>query len=359
MRVLSYLERGEVGFQVPLYSLLDWIYNERLVRYTGPVLHGEILDVACGTSYVFRSLIEGGWKGRVSGFDISKAMLAEGTGCINQMLRRAEAPCERRGALHLYRDGLGRDVVDFGPPVNLVDQDSLVYLRDHRQIADAAAGVEGDFSTVTAFSGPLCFFPPAEQMRLLARLLSGARKYTSLQFKNAAFYLMNSSTALVREIAGLIEWLFEKNVVDSYAYLHSVGYKPETALPTLDSSVAVAHEVGCFSHYPVSLDAVLEAADELGFTALRRGSMGFASETFFGLFRRRYAQAATNPARAREFFQIMLGVDEYFCSDLVWGENLHLTLVRRSEASFQEADYRFELPYRLDYVARDDAGEEG
>jgi SAM-dependent methyltransferase len=358
LRILSYLERGEVSFQIPLYSFLDWIYSERLVRYTSPVLHGEILDIACGTSYVYRSLMEDGWKGRVSGFDSSEAMLAEGTRRINGMLYGGQVPFETLGRLYLYKDRLGREVLDFGLPADLADRDSLIYMRDHRRLGDATAPLPDGFTTVTAFSGPLCFFPRADQLGLLAQMLSGTAKYASLQFKNAAFYSMNSSPSLVKEIGGLIEHLIENRVIDSYAYLQSIDYTTKNMLPAIGVDAAVEHEVGGFCHYPVSLEAVLETAEELGFTMLCGGSMGFASETFFELLRRRYAEAVKSPTAMREFFLIMAGVDEYFCTKLIWGENLHLTLVRRSEASFTESEYLFEKPYRLAYVARTDGERE-
>lgn len=359
VRVLSYLEHAKLRFQIPLYTFLDWIYRERLVRYTAPVLYGKILDVGCGTSYVYRSLIENGWKGKVSGLDSSQAMLAEGTRAIDAMLHSAAINFETLGHLYLFKDSLGREVLDSNPPVFVADKESLIYLKDHRTVADLTTSLPEGFSTITAFAGPLCFFPVAEQRRLLANILSRSAKYAALQFKNAAFYSMNSSPSLLKEMAGLIEHLIDHHIVDSYAYLQSLSYTPQIQLPALAPSAAIEHEVGGFFHYPLSLTEIIELANQVGFTVLCSGSMGFASETFFELFRRRYAETAQNPAEMREFFLIMAGVDEYFCTKLIWGENLHITFVRRSEASFTTSDYSFEQPYRIAYVARSDGEREG
>jgi SAM-dependent methyltransferase len=359
LRVLSYLEHDKLRFNIPLYTFLDWIYRERLVRYTAPVLYGKILDVGCGTSYVYRTLIENGWKGKVSGLDSSKAMLTEGTRAIDEMMNGAAIAFERLGHLYLFKDSLGREVLDSNSPVVLADKESLIYLKQHRALGDLTTGPLDGFSTITAFAGPLCFFPVVEQRRLLANILSSSAKYVTLQFKNAAFYAMNSSASLVKEIAGLIEHLIDHQIVDSYAYLQSLFYTPQNLLPALAPDAAIEHEVGGFYHYPLSLTEIIELTDQVGFTVLCSGSMGFASETFFELFRRRYAETAQNPAAMRKFFLIMAGVDEYFCTRLVWGENLHLTFVRKSDATFTTFDYSFEQPYRIAYVARSDGGGEG
>jgi SAM-dependent methyltransferase len=358
LRILSYLEHDKLRFNIPLYTFLDWIYRERLVRYTAPVLYGKILDVGCGTSYVYRTLIENGWKGKVSGLDSSQAMLTEGTRAIDAMTNGTAITFEKLGNLYLFKDSLGREVLDSSPPLFLANKESLIYLKQHRTLGDLTTGLPDSFSTITAFAGPLCFFPAAEQRRLLANILSRSAKYAALQFKNAAFYAMNSSPMLVKEIAGLIEYLIDHHIVDSYAHLHSLAYTPQISLPALAKGAAIEHEVGGFFHYPLSITEIIEIADQLGFTIVCSGSMGFASETFFELFRRRYAETAQNPAAMREFFLIMAGVDEYFCTRLVWGENLHVTFVRKSDATFTTFDYSFEQPYRIAYVARSDGGGE-
>jgi SAM-dependent methyltransferase len=358
LRVLACLEHDKLSFQIPLYTFLDWIYRKRLVRYTAPVLYGKILDVGCGTSYVYRTLIENGWKGKVSGLDSSQAMLTEGTRVIDAMLNDAAISFETLGNLYIFKDSLGREVLDSSPPVLVADKESLVYLKQHRTFGDLTTALPEGFSTITAFAGPLCFFPVAEQRQLLTNILSRSAKYAALQFKNAAFYSMNSSPSLLKEIAGLIEHLIDYHIVDSYAYLQSLSYTPQIRLPALAPSAAIEHEVGGFFHYPLSLTEIIELANQLGFTVLFSGSMGFASETFFDLFRRRYTETAQNPAEMREFFLIMAGVDEYFCTKLIWGENLHITFVRRSDTTFTTFDYSFEQPYRIAYMARSDGGGE-
>ncbi len=219
---------------LPLYVFFDWIYNQRMRELTRWVLSGSILDVGCGTSYFYRNLFEEGWRGQVSGCDVSSSMLDEGSRQVHELGQRCESMASDDG-LYRYTDRLGRLAIDVRPPLLELDQESATHLLNNRFVRGVEDLPPGIFDTITAFSGPLCFFPVDEQEAFFVSMTQRANRYLSLQLKNQSFHAMNISAETVGKLAGLIRHIFERKSLDSYGFLQSVdtlrGQNHRPALP--------------------------------------------------------------------------------------------------------------------------------
>jgi SAM-dependent methyltransferase len=349
LHVLTCLETHALDIQIPLHSFLDWIYNFRLKKYLADVLYGEILDIGCGTSYVYRSLILDGWKGKVTGFDISQAMLDEGTQRIDKMFIEKNILLEKNGDIFVYADALGRKTIDTQLPISVLDKDTLLFLKQNRYVGDVQGSFKNSYDTITGFAGPICFFNSVEQQDILGKILSNSKKYASLQFKNSSFYAMNANQKVVNKMAGLIKYIYDNKIVDSFAFLCSLDFPDFKDIETQDMpQISIKHEVGGFLHYPTSLQNIEAWSNHYGFNIIKFGSMGFASETFYYLFKEYYEKAASYSA-LKDFFLTMFGIDEFFCQKMIFGENLHVTFVRKQNVNFAGFNYCFDQPYRTDY----------
>ncbi len=334
--------------QLPLYAIFDWIYGDRLRRISDDVLHGRILDLGCGTSYFYRALITGGWRGTVCGIDVSPAMITEGSRRLRH-LRAWKAPrtSADRGQ-YRFRDALGRTALGVVPPLDLVNADSVDHLLQNRTVGDAERLPPDVYATVTSFSGPFCFYQRDRQRSMVLQACDRASHAVSLQFKNAGFHAMNKSGTAVAAIAAIADHVLRNTIEDSYAYLRSIGFRPP-AITAVDGDSEIPHEVGGFAYYTTTLDDVLCWFAEAGFVPIRIGTMGFSSQTFYELITPHYAAFAGDPGRLAAFVRSVVGIDEYFCSDLLLGDNLQITAVRRVVADMPAVTYRPTGTYRHGY----------
>lgn len=337
---------------IPLYTLFDWLYGKRLRRLSLSMLGAEVLDVACGTSYPYRVLLAEGWAGKITGMDYSPAMLAEGE---RQLLRmRGYNPPQELAShgLFRYQDALGRSVIDIAPPRNLVDQDSLDHLIANRYIGDVKTLPEQRYKSITSFSGPFCFFPSDEQGELVTRVCEKADISVSFQFKNAAFAAIDSSPAATQRVAAAITHILDNQIVEAYAFLAGARFQPIKAANKAVEGNGIRHEVGRFHYYPTSVHLASEWLNAAGFDILRVGSMGFISQTFFELVLRYYESYKGNPLLLEFLFRSIAAMDDYFCTEMLAGDNLQITAVRRRNLRPAGIDYRPSDTFRDGYTVR-------
>lgn len=337
--------------EVPLYSFFDWIYNTRVRSLTSNVLYGSILDVACGTSYFYRSLMQDEWIGTVTGYDISQTMIDEGTQRLMELSRDEEITATQNGNFYYYLDGLGRKIIDIYPPVFCVHKDSVLHLLENRFVLGVEDLPSKRFSTITAFSGPLCYFPIQQQEQLFYTMLSRAEKYLSIQFKNSAFHIMNCSPNIIKKIAGVIRYIFDNEILDSFAFLEAIDYKIEI-IENGDSYKQTNHEVGQFPYHLSSVDILNKWIQNSDFLPIGIGTMGFTSETFYNLVKEYYEEMSAEPRNLLRFFNILYGIDNYFCSKLKLGDNLHITIARKNHVNFPDSEYSFVTTYRGNYYVK-------
>lgn len=337
---------------IPLYALFDWLYNERLRQLSLSMLGTEVLDVACGTSYVYRVLMADGWIGRVTGMDYSPAMLAEGERQLSRMRGYnppLAPPCE---GLYRYQDALGRSVIDTAPPRHLIDQDSLEYLIANRYSGDVTRLPDQKYGSITSFSGPFCFFPIKEQGELVRQVCERASMLVSFQFKNASFAALDSSPKATQRVAAVITHILESEFDQAYAFLAATRFQPVHTHHEIPDSDSVRHEVGGFPYYPTSLHLVRNWLHAAGFEIVRAGSMGFMSQVFYELAAHYYESFKDNPLRLESLFRSMAAIDDYFCTGMLAGDNLQVTAVRRIAFRPAGIDYSPSGTFRDGYTVR-------
>lgn len=355
LRLLPLIGRADSAM-IPLSAVFDWIYHTRLRACGVDFLSEEVLDIACGTSYVYRCLFSEGWCGRVSGVDISAAMLAAGTRELERLLSDRPTGFHTYGPIYCYRDALGRRMLDVAPPARIVDTDSVCHLIENRVASDIRSMGTKSFSAVSAFSGPLCFFPLAEQKRVLEMMAARAEKAIIVQVKNHDFFSMNQCASGVRQVAGIIDYILSNGIVDSRAFLSSMRFAERVRFDPVSFGASVQHEVARFAYYLTPRTLLEEWLDDLGFVVAGVTTMGFASETYFRLIADHYRRFAANPSAARRCLEAVLGIDQYFCVDKLMGDNLQFAAVRKNEVAITEIAFKAEATYRQDYKVTTDEG---
>lgn len=338
--------------EIPLYALFDWLYNKRLNELSWSMLGTEVLDIACGTSYVYRALMTDGWTGKVAGMDYSSAMIAEGTEQLLRMCDYDFPPESAQGGLFEYQDVLGRSVIDIAPPRNLIDKDSLEYLIQNRYVGKVEELPERRYKSVTSFSGPFCFFPASEQRILVKQVCKRAEALVSFQFKNATFAALGTSPDAVQRVAAAITYILDNRVPDAYPLLAGARFLPINGHSETAGSEGVPHEVGKFLYYPTSLRLVQGWLDEAGFDIVRVGSMGFISQNFYELAAHYYEMYQSDPRLLELLFRTVAAIDEYFCTEVLAGDNLQVTAVRRGEFNPSSVEYRPSGTFRDAYSVK-------
>jgi hypothetical protein len=337
---------------IPLYALFDWLYNKRLYDLSLSMLGNEVLDIACGTSYVYRMLISDGWTGKVTGMDYSPAMLAEGGRRLLHMLSYEPPHVLVSEGLFQYEDVLGRSVIDISPPQSLIDQDSLSYLIDNRYIGNVTELPKRRYASITAFSGPFCFFSIDEQRELVVDVCKRADMLVSFQFKNIKFATLDASPNAIRRVAAAIMHILDSRMSGAYAFLASAQFQPVRAGLSVYGSAGVQHEVGGFLYYPTSLHLVKKWLNAAGFRIVRAGTMGFMSQIFYELSARYYEKFKSNPSLLEYMFRTVAAIDEYFCTEVLAGDNLQITAVRTGGFRPNGIDYSPSGTFRNGYTVR-------
>ena len=341
---------------IPLYTLFDWLYNARLQQFSLSLLGSQVLDVACGTSYVYRALLADGWTGEVAGVDSSAAMLDEGRRQLSRM--RGYSPCQHsaEGGLFRYQDALGRSVLDVSPPLNLIDNDTLDYLLAHRYVGDVARLPRERYASVTSFSGPFCFYAEDEQADLVRQVCDRARCVVSLQFKNASFAALDSSPRGTQRVAGAIEHILDNRILEGYSVLKAANFRPLKDTHAVRPGEPVRHEVGQFDYYPTTLRLVSRWLAHAGFRIVRVCSMGFISQIFYDLARHYYEGCADDQRRLEFLFRSLAAIDDYFCLETLAGDNLQVTAVRRNDFRPASRAYKPSGTFRDGYTVRREGG---
>jgi SAM-dependent methyltransferase len=345
-------QSGRLG-KIPFYTVFDWLYNNRLQDLCGDALEGSVLDLACGTSYVYRNILADGWRGHVSGVDVSCAMLNEGTKQLRRMLDYSPTRTRVVDGLFHYRDALGRSTIDVAPPRHLIDKESIRFLLAHREKQDVTRLPKSSYTTLTAFSGPFCYYNVDRQKKMVEDACDRAEKTVVLQFKNSGFATLTLSAELTQNVAAVISHILTERIVDSYSFLESIDFDLD-----FDHSVHrenLLHEVGHFRYYFVSPNIISKWLADAGFRIVRMGTMGFMSQTFYDLAYAHYVKNRDNPTSLDIFFRALIGIDEFFCARRLLGDNLHVTAVRRASLNAQFLEYEPANTFRIGYRARDAA----
>jgi len=335
-------------FAIPLSAIFDWIYNSRLDRLVVPHLTGTILDVACGTSYVFRSLFASGWAGRVYGVDRSRPMLDEGTARLKSMLDWSPPDPSTFRGLFRYSDALGRTTIDVAPP-RPANYDAVNHLLSGRVLGDVRQLPCRAPETICAFSGPLCFFDLADQGRITKSIADEAGAAVALQYKNHAFYEMNQNPRAICAIAGIIDHILKSGIEDSYSFLVSINASRTIPRCEVAPGAHAAHEVAGFDYFLTPLAAIEAWLDTAGFALVSIGTMGFMSETFFRLAQQYYHCFSRNPTAFARYVRALIGIDEYFCLIAGLGDNLQVCAVRKRTTQCEPITYSFDRTFRHNY----------
>lgn len=310
----------------PLSSLFDHLYLKRLLSNAQETFRApNILDIGCGTSYVYRHLLSEGWSGRCSGIDASKAMIDTGTTEIASLRDSVEPRIACIGPLFSYQDRLGRLTLSDRRPVLDLDRDSVEWLRAHRSVATIEDGLGDTCSGITAFSGPLCFFPPGDQFQLLRRMLAMATEIVTIQFKNSAYSPYDGGDQ-AGPMAAAIDAILGGRVRYPRATL-ATWWSGQSRFGNCNE-VEERHESGDFSFWRVSRRRVEEAFTQEGWIVTGRTTMGLLSQAFYPLVADRYLVA--EGSKAARLLADAEAVDDFLCEEALIGDNLQISAVRQA-----------------------------
>jgi hypothetical protein len=325
--------------EIPLYCMYDYIYEIRRKKIMKNILYGNILDLGSGTSYFYRKLIDEGWIGNVTRADISNQMLNMGDLQLKQMLTNVNIIEKNENGIFYYINRMGQKNIDIISPNELINYNTLNYILNNKICLD-----EWNFKNydvVTALSAPLCFYEEEIQKNKLKYLLENTNKYISFQTKNLYFYNMQNNLNNIKEINGVIKHIFDNKIIDSYMFLKSIDFRVKCE----EKKFNIKHEVGDFIYYPISYEKLYEIIIGREWEIENITSFGFCSETFHELITKKYEEYKN----IKDFYLILNGIDQYFCEELLLGENMHITAYKKNKIDINHHIYNNNNTYRNNY----------
>jgi SAM-dependent methyltransferase len=373
-RVFTFAQENSLRFRGDslLRAMVADIYDTQMWNILLGGLGTTIADLGCGTAFPFRHLLNGGLHRlvKVTGFDISPAMLDLARDRIAAQIALSGRPAtyEMYHGICLYLNALGTEVVSVDPPPRSfsINTESLSYLRDHlhlRNVADCPLESQS-FDSITALTGPICYYPLSVQRKLIDDVSAASRETVIIQIKSSDYGLLANETTERNVVGHVARELLRHNHETALSMFHTLdipGQIRQLIDSTKNKPTALFHHGNRFDIYLTPLEEICEAFKNYGFHVLKIAGVGFLSAVYPRLLLEAYRRCNGTPKLLFEFFRTLDAVENSFCEQLpTLSENCTIVAARQRPMEFQavegmdsDLDLREAVSRSFDVVAED------